>query len=63
MNRNTDVVNMKITSNEGVNMQDNKQLKPGAKDSLGGTNTTEAWTPSASAKTAVKGPLGGMATK
>lgn len=63
MNRSTDVINMKITSNEGVTMHDNPQLNPGAKDSLSGTNTTEAWTPSASAKGAVKGKLGGEATK
>lgn len=46
---------MKITSNEGVNMQDNPQLKPGAKDSLTGTNVTEAWSPSEK----VAGPFGG----
>lgn len=60
MDRKTDVFNMKITSNEGVNPFDNPQLKPGAKDSLSGTNTTEQWAPSASAKDAVKGKVGGM---
>ena len=54
---------MKVTSNDGKNVEDTTLLKPGAKDSLSGTNVTEAWAPSASAKGAVKGPVGGMASK
>lgn len=51
---------MKVTSNDGKYPAEGTSLKPGAKDSLSGDNVTESFSPSASAKDAVKGKLGGM---
>lgn len=46
MDRNTDVCAMQITTNStGVNPEDNPQLKPGAKDSIGGENSTVPFEP------------------
>lgn len=59
MDRNTDVVKINPTSLKGVNPWDNPQLKPGAKDSISGENNIQPFAPSASAKNAVKGKLGG----
>lgn len=53
------ILDAKITSNEGVNPEDNPQLKPGAKDSIGREqNVTERFETSFSPK----GPFGGMKT-
>lgn len=59
MDRKTDVLKYNPKPNEGVNPFDNPQLKPGAKDSISGENVIQPFAPSASAKDAVKGKLGG----
>lgn len=53
-----DILNAEVTSNSGTRVEDTTLLKPGAKDSLGGTNVTERFEPSAS----IPGPYGGMKT-
>lgn len=55
MDRNSDVPGMKITSNDGKEVRDTTLLKPGAKDSLSGENSTVPFEPSQS----LKGPWGG----
>lgn len=42
--RHADVLGMKITSNDGQRVEDTTLCKPGAKDSLSGTNVTEPFT-------------------
>ena len=59
MDRKTDVVNMKITSNDGENVEDTTLLKPGAKDSLSGDNVTESFEGSVSVK-GLAGKAGGL---
>lgn len=53
-----DILGAKITSNDGQRVEDTTLLKPGAKDSLSGTNVTEPFAPSQS----INGPFGGMKT-
>lgn len=55
--RNSDVLGMKITSNDGSCVEDTTLCKPGAKDSIGsGSNVTEPFEPSA---VAIPSPKGG----
>lgn len=46
MNRQSNVYDLKVTSNDGTNPEDLDTLKPGAKDGLSGTNATEPFRPS-----------------
>lgn len=55
--RKSDVLSMKITSNDGQRVEDTTLCKPGAKDGLSGTNVTEPFTTTFS----VPAPHGGMA--
>lgn len=59
MSRDSNVLKMSFTSNMGVQPFENPQLKVGAEDSISGENQTQPFAPSASAKNAVKGSLGG----
>jgi len=56
--RHADVLGMKITSNDGSRVEDTSLTKPGAKDSLSGTNVTEPFT--GSVDIGKMGPFGGM---
>lgn len=53
-----DILGAKVTSNDGTRVEDSTLTKPGAKDSLSGTNVTEPFSPSQ----AINGPFGGMKT-
>ena len=54
--RSGDVLGMEVTSNSGSYVEDTTLLKPGAKDSLSGTNVTQPFEPSA---VAIPKPYGG----
>lgn len=54
--RSADILGMKVTSNDGVRVEDSTLCKPGAKDSLSGTNVTEPFAP---AGVSVPSPKGG----
>jgi len=41
-----DILGAKITSNDGEEREGSDLVKPGAKDSIGGTNVTEPFEPS-----------------
>ena len=51
-----DILGATITSNDGKRVEDTKLTKPGASDSIGGTNVTEPFSKSVS----IPGPYGGM---
>lgn len=55
---NGDILGATITSNDGTRVEDSTLTKPGAKDSLSGTNVTEPFAPTAK----IAGPFGGMKT-
>lgn len=55
---NGDILGATITSNDGTRVEDTKLTKPGASDSLSGTNVTEPFSRSVE----IKGPFGGMKT-
>ena len=55
--RNTDILGMKITSNDGQYVEDTTLCKPGAKDSIGReSNVTEPFQP---ASVSIPSPKGG----
>lgn len=53
-----DILSAKITSNDGSYVEDTKLTKPGASDSIGGTNVTEPF--SGSIDIGKMGGWGGM---
>jgi hypothetical protein len=58
MNRQTTIETMKVSANDGRNVSDTTLLKPGAKDSLSGENSTVPF--SGSVSVAKMKPFGGL---